>query len=295
LRKNKLYSSLFSLILFLYAGSTLANPEKEVGPPYPASGPMYSARYSTATYPKDSHSLKVVSFNAAYARTPEKIIHDFMQIPEIRDAEIILLQEVTGETTGTSNAPDVIAKALGLNYVFSPGMIFDRLDYGNAILSKYPLSNFKKVILAFNQSSVDKVTRTALMATVNLNGQKVQAASVHLSVLFGDSFGRDFLRSEQLKSGLKQFEVERLSTVLVGGDLNTFRAKGEKHIQALMKAHDFSDIHPNSGWTFRPMRTHLDHLFWKGKVKVLESGNARESTSSDHIPIWSRIEISIAR
>ena len=290
--KNKMpfeVIGLFFALLFIETATAV-----DLGSAYPSTGPFFSANYSTSKPTQTIKSLKVVSFNVMFSKDPDALIKDLSAIPEINDADIILLQEVTGSLGGKENAADTIAKKLGYNYVFSPGMIFGGEDYGNAILSRYPLFDFKKIVLPTTQSPMDRTVRAPIMASVDLNGTFLKVVNTHLSVWFSDSTGKDVKRSEQMKTMLTDFKLSEYPNVLIGGDLNTHRQKGEDIIKNILKGEQYQDAHPVKGWTFRTFRTHLDHIFIKGIFEPGENGNSTESRSSDHIPIWAKISTATA-
>jgi endonuclease/exonuclease/phosphatase family metal-dependent hydrolase len=256
--------------------------------PYPENGPFYFENFAPPP-PSNLSELKIVSYNVNFSRRPERIAETLREVAVLADADIILLQEVTGPIGGAENGAQQIARILGMNYVYSPGMVFRGTDYGNAILSRFPLRNFQKAILA--PSTLESITRTAITAEATVDGKPFVFASVHLSTLFADSLGRERQRVEQLRGALALLPSDPTHPALFGGDLNTFRRISRRNVHAELAKDGFIDAHPTSQWTMRYLHTQLDHLFSRGGLTPVEYGVAYEANASDHVPIWSRIKL----
>jgi len=167
LKQRKLFAVFMGLLsTFAVAESAPTSPDK----PYPESAPFYQGSFAVPVSEIPAQ-LKVVSYNVGFLPHVGRIIDDFLETEEISNADIILLQEVTGPIGGQGSAIEIMARALQLNYVFSPGMVFDGADYGNAILSRYPIKNFRKVILPYSdfEFSIPPVTRTRLFGDSGVN------------------------------------------------------------------------------------------------------------------------------
>jgi endonuclease/exonuclease/phosphatase family metal-dependent hydrolase len=262
-----------------------------VGPDhaYPEQGPFYTGEYGPppSKMARDSSPIRVVSYNVNFSRLPGRIIDDLSLLPDLADADLILLQEITGPVGGKRNAAETIARALGLNYVYSPGMVFQGRDYGNAILSRWPLSRFKKVNLP--RSTLEDIQRTAMVADVEIHGHRIAVASVHLTTYFPDSLGSEQLRAEQFSAVFSKLPSDPSVPVIFGGDLNTFRPLSRRRIFDVTEDRGFEDMHPIDDWTMRYLHFRLDHLFARRGAKVLACGVTYEAGASDHAPIWSQI------
>lgn len=255
--------------------------------PYPEDGPFYSGEFAKGLPdPIQITPLRVVSYNVNFALKPDRIIRDLQTAVELKNADIILLQEVTGPIGGQENAPEIIARALHLNYVFSPGMIHGGVDYGNAILSRYPVNRFRKINL--RASTLESINRTALVAELDLDGQPMEIVSIHLSTLFRDSYREERERAVQLSSALERLPDVNLPT-LIGGDFNTFRPVSKIRVNQTFNLTGFRDAHPIGNWTMRYLRLQLDHLFSRGNIAQIQSGVSYDTNASDHLPIWSTI------
>ena len=88
-------------------------------------------------------SFRIVTWNMHYADKMEQAIAALEDVAELRDADILLLQELDAQ--GVVD----IAQRLRYNYVFYPA-VFNRQRqkaYGNAILAKWPLTTPAKIPL----------------------------------------------------------------------------------------------------------------------------------------------------
>ncbi|HEX5809487.1 MAG TPA: endonuclease/exonuclease/phosphatase family protein, partial [Anaerolineales bacterium] len=104
--------------------------------------PYYSGNYAVESL-EPEEALTIVSYNIWFGEDIEQAIVELKQLQSQKELDIILLQEM--DEAGTRQ----IAQKLDLNYVYFPAAIeptYDR-DFGNAILSRWPIVEAKKVIL----------------------------------------------------------------------------------------------------------------------------------------------------
>src|SRR5436309_12977922 len=84
--------------------------------------------------------LKIVSLNMDAERDIRKIMQDFDRAPEVRNADLFLLQEVAGSADGSASVAKDLAERLGMQFLFAPAdPIGNGLMKGLAIVSRYPL------------------------------------------------------------------------------------------------------------------------------------------------------------
>lgn len=126
-------------------------------------------------------------------------------------AEIIALQEVDVKTDRSHKIDQAkaLAELLDMNYYFSKSIDYKNGDYGNLILSKYPLSNKRSLELPM---TVPGEKRSLAIATVELpNGKTIEFGSTHFDLQ--DS------RIDQAKF-LNQLSLESKKPMFIGGDYN---------------------------------------------------------------------------
>ena len=124
-------------------------------------GPVYTGRYGPEnTAAKET--IAVVSYNIKLAEA----IDDLSGMSELRDADILLLQEMDHEGT------ESIASALRYNYVYYPASIHKTgKDFGNAILSRWPIHSHRKIILPHERWD-NKQRRIAVAGMIDVAGNR---------------------------------------------------------------------------------------------------------------------------
>src|SRR5690349_19001225 len=92
---------------------------------------------------RNPDTLVVASFNIAFSRQIDSAIAVLRSDSMLRRADILLLQEMDDEGTRR------VAEAMHMRYVYYPAIRHYRTkrDFGNAILSAWPIENDAKVIL----------------------------------------------------------------------------------------------------------------------------------------------------
>ena len=126
----------------------------------PAS-PRYADSARVINKPTARDTLRIVSFNIEYARETRRAAKLLSTVATLRDADIILLQEMTAPATR------FVADSLHMRYVYYPA-IYNRIkrrDIGNAILSRWPIADDLKLILP-SRSRYAKTQRIATAATI---------------------------------------------------------------------------------------------------------------------------------
>ena len=219
---------------------------------------------------RNPDTIVVASFNIAFSREIDAAIAVLQSDSMLRRADILLLQEM--DDGGTRR----VAEAMHMRYVYYPAIRHNRTkrDFGNAILSAWPIESDAKIILP-HTSRYARTQRTATAATIVVGARRIRVYSAHLSTILdaGTSSRRDQLRAIAA-------DAEGYPFVILGGDLNS-RAPGNSL--------------PLVGYAWPTMsgpRTTLggrwDHVFLKG-LSADSSGMVDDRGSSDHRPIWVRI------
>ncbi|MGE0269333.1 MAG: endonuclease/exonuclease/phosphatase family protein [Candidatus Omnitrophota bacterium] len=267
----------YILILFLFAiaGCSLA----KYGINYSQTSIPRFADYSvTKNNPPEDERIKVVSYNIRFSKKIEKAVNILNQNKDLKDADIILLQEM--DETGVEK----IAKELNYNYVYYPAVFhpIPKQNFGNAILSKWPILNDSKIILS--DDSDEKLQRIAASATLDINGKKMMVFSVHMRISI-----KPFIRSIQTARIIRSIPDD-IDYCIVAGDFNTFTQMGYFAVLNPFEKNGFTLATKEIGWTYKHWYTvnkkfSLDHIFSKG-MKTINYGKVNNHSASDHIPIW---------
>ena len=234
------------------------------------AGPRY-ARPSAGAESLPSAQLRVVSFNIKYAQHVDSAIALLAAEPWLSNADVLFLQEM--DEVGTRR----IADAVGGGYVYYPATRHPRTgrDFGNAIVTRWPIEDDRKVILPHTARWVG-TQRAAVGATLVIGSQRVRVYSLHLATLVANGPAS---RREQLAAILA--DADRFPVVILGGDFNSETVPE----LALRRGYAWptrSLPHTNGWWTF-------DHFLVKG-LPSADHASAGTVVSargaSDHRPVW---------
>ena len=243
---------------------------------YPPATVPRSAAPSPAVLDGDERampdSLRLVTFNIKYARRIDEAIGVLTTDEVLRDADVVLLQEMDG--AGTAR----IASALGMAYVYYPATFHlrSKRDFGNAILSRWPIVADSRLVLP-HHSHTTLTQRTATAATIRVGHRLIRVYSAHLGTLGDIGPGE---RRNQLEQVIR--DAMPFPYVIIGGDMNS------AGVGPVARQHGFTWI------TARNARTTImgrwDHFFTRGFEIVGEAPTGVSVTSrvaSDHRAVWS--------
>ena len=250
--------------LLLVACRTGRNYADTTGPRY-AGGPARGASAQAAR----GDTIHVVSFNIAFGRRADSAIKLFKSDPALRNADIVLLQEMDAPSTRR------VANALGFWYVYYPAIfsLTTQRDFGNAVLSRWPIVEDAKIVLP-HVSRYARTQRIATAATVRVGTSNVRVYSTHLSTIFDV---RRSARRDQFLAILA--DAAKYPRVIIGGDLNS------SVVGRL--ARDIGYAWPTERGPHTTRGGRWDHIFFKGLTTPGAAGTVRKIRgASDHLPVW---------
>lgn len=194
-------------------------------------------------------TYRVVAWNIERGKQLAGQVDALRHDPYLRDADVLLLTEtdIGMARSGNVDVARALASALGMHYAFSPCYLSlvkgsgverdvegenDLGLHGNAILSRYPLSNPKRIEL---RNGIDKMAgkekrlgaQSALTATVEFPGHPLPVACVHL-----DANSTQRHRAVQMRDVLDALAAR--GPLLVGGDWNTTTFNSSTAFHAIM-------------------------------------------------------------
>jgi endonuclease/exonuclease/phosphatase family metal-dependent hydrolase len=236
-------------------------------------GPRYAGGRAVATGPgyKNATTLRVVSFNIEYALRVDSAIAVLAGDPALRNPDVILLQEMDEKATRR------VADTLGMSYVYYPSVFRfkTRRDLGNAILTRWPIVEDRKIVLP-HLSRIVHSQRAATAATIRVGEALVRVYSLHLGTMAGLA---PAARRDQLQAILT--DARRYRRVVIGGDLND---PGIGRI-----ALDMGYTWPTQRGPSTTRVGRLDHIL----LKAFESPDSAAAGTvldnrgaSDHLPVW---------
>ena len=152
-----------------------------------------------------------MTFNLKWGRDVDRAVDLFSRPGPLRDADVIVLQEMDGPGT------ERLARALGMSWVYVPSAIHPvpKQDFGVALLSPWPLEEPRKLLLP-HQNRFRKLRRAAAIATLRSPFGPVRVYGVHLESPVGASNG---VRRDQAR-GVLADASGWTGPVIVAGDFN---------------------------------------------------------------------------
>lgn len=220
--------------------------------------------------------------------------------------DVVALQELDLNRTlsGSTDQPQRIAEILKMDYHFYSSMKVEEGEYGNAILSCFPVElvaagPLPRVTDGIQLTMLEKLLRSTreprgfLWTQIRVNGRSVQVVTTHLGLTNHD-------REKQVQFMLGKDMLGRLSAgdpVIFLGDFNdTHRSRvyrdiiadfrdAQEEVRGVRRMHTFS--------SFFPFRC-LDHVFLRGKIRVSDINVPRTpltEKASDHLPMIADVEL----
>src|SRR3989344_274733 len=238
--------------------------------------------------------IKILSWNIWCGTYLEEVI-EFLKTA---NADIVALQEVSEDERG--NISEINAKKLGYKHVHAVGMNlplkflpWQRSDderiikFGNAILSKYKITNSKVIEL----TEEDK--RLIIEADIEVGDKSLHVFSIHLKHTHQKPLELQNLQAENL---IKLASKEK---TIIMGDFNALPESTviQKMNQTLQDS-EIDSLTPTwsvykEGCTVclvGDIKHKLDYIFTSKDIKA-SSFKVHESKSSDHLPISAVIKL----
>ena len=238
------------------------------------TGPRYAGAWATPPQ-RSGQQVLVVTWNIQYSRDIDRAIVTFQQDDALKHADVILLQEMDVEGV------EAIARAMGWNYVYYPASIHVKhgQDFGEAILSPWPLTDDAKIILP-HYSPRNGQIRMAVRAWVQMP-TPLLVYSVHTET----SLMTPRQRLDQVHALLDDVP-QHAKWVIIGGDFNTITSWEQETLVQTMEEAGFVWTTGDAGSTLAhlPAKITMDYIFARG-LQGVETGVVQTEVS-DHLPLW---------
>ena len=269
-----------SLIIVLFAIGLFGT--RRAGGDYSnTTGPFFEGSFNDEAGKFDG-DLRVVTWNTHYADNLEQTIQTLEDAEELRDADILLLQEIDAKGVET------IAQRLHYHYIFYPAAFNRqrRIEIGNAILAKWPLSDPEKIVLP-NALPGWLESRNSASAKIIINGREIQVYCVHLEVTW-----MLLMRGESQVEFLGRKAGGKDNFIILGGDFNTWTTASIAILDDQMGKIGLKRLTKGTGYTFERagLKFTLDHIFSNASLHH-RAGVYRQTNTSDHYPVWAVIYI----
>lgn len=209
--------------------------------------------------------------------------------------DVLALQEVDLglSRTGHADQSRVIAEILKMEYMFHPALHRETGQYGNAVMSRYPLRLVRGGKLPGLPGRKDLEERGALWTEIRAGGASVQVINTHLGLV----------RRERLAQAAALLGPEWLGhpdcrqPAILCGDMNDLPHSRVCRMfrTALRDAQRGPGrAGPRSGWPSRFPVTRLDYVFTGPGITVTGTRVPRDPpirVASDHLPLFVELEI----
>ncbi|WP_192350107.1 endonuclease/exonuclease/phosphatase family protein [Algoriphagus sp. Y33] len=270
------YILLFHL---LFGFSACANSEPTAKPPTPIPGEQ------------QGKSIKVLSYNIHHSNPPSR--PDLIDLDAIAkvikesEAEVVGLQEVdvfTSRSGSDLHMAKELAELVGMPYFyFSKGIDYQGGEYGTAILSKYPLSDTKTVLLPAEEGTEQ---RTISLATVTLEeGVRFQFANTHLDF---SSATNSLSQAEKIG----EYFSEETSPIILVGDFNSTPDSAPiRLLDGSFTRTCKNDCAPTIP-VINPKKT-IDFIMYRGAEDFAVKSHRviQETYASDHLPVLAELTL----
>ncbi len=225
--------------------------------------------------------------------SPERIARAIAR----HEPDIVALQELdmTKKRTGNIDQPNMIAKHLEMMYHFHPVLQVEEEQYGNAILSRYPIRLMKIEELPGRAENAHWQPRGALWVAVDINENiRLQVINTHLGLRKKEHWAqvRTLLGSEWLGD----LKCDGLTIFL--GDFNAL--PNSKVCRAIKEAslrdaqETLENYKPQATWFGHMPLRRIDHIFVGNAIEVKNVEVPRtklDKLASDHLPLIVDVEV----
>jgi endonuclease/exonuclease/phosphatase family metal-dependent hydrolase len=202
------------------------------------------------------------------------------------EADVIALQEVVGAGAAGAGHAEEIGAAVGMGWVMAPTRQLRGHQFGNMVLSRFPVRHHTQHDLSWRTCEARCVQRVDL----DVDGATLHFYNVHL----GTAYLERRFQAERLAALVSDRRVTGPKVVL--GDFNEWMRGLTTAL--LSERLDSIDLRTH----LRRRRTypgffpilHLDHIYYQGDVHVRRVSlprTRRTLIASDHLPLVAELEI----
>ncbi|MCP4362999.1 MAG: hypothetical protein GY796_33760 [Chloroflexi bacterium] len=240
------------------------------------SGPLFVGNYAPEQI-EDNGCIKIITWNIKFAENVTQALAELESVPELQEVDFLLLQEMD------ETAVETMAQTLAYNHVYFPASLHPQngKNFGNAILSKWPLSNPQKLLLP-HENPTNAQTRIATKATAAMGGREILLYSVHTETVW---LGEE-KRLQQVDVIVNDIADEN-TWVIVGGDFNTVQEDEVTAVTERFATIDLRRVSVGAEPTVKRfgLEFSADHIFARDGT-LSDNGVWSDTEASDHYPVW---------
>jgi endonuclease/exonuclease/phosphatase family metal-dependent hydrolase len=229
----------------------------------------------------DSTRLRVMTYNIHHGEGTDGKV-DLERIAKLitdNKVDLVALQEVDRNTqrTGKCDMPAELAKLTKMKAIFGANFPLEGGEYGNAILSRYPIREWTNYHLP---KVVEGEQRGLLRALVETPEASIYFCSTHLDHRRPDA---DRLASVEV---IRKLTAGLIAPTLIAGDFNA-RPGSEVYRRLASSFNDaWQAIGDGDGFTIpsNQPRARIDYLWFSEGLQPI-AGTVLNSVASDHLPL----------
>jgi endonuclease/exonuclease/phosphatase family metal-dependent hydrolase len=209
--------------------------------------------------------------------------------------DVVALQEIDvgRDRSGKIDQAESIARKLGMIAHFHPSFVLKEGQYGNAVISRYPLKIIRKDALPRLKSHGVFEPRAALWVEMDVDGVKVNLINSHLSLWPAERLAQ----TEALLGPDWAGSAACQGPLILCGDFNSnprsmvYKRMGGKlrDAQLLLDSHK-----PHSTWLATHPFSRIDHFFVSpdiGVMGITVPATELDRIASDHLPLIVELKV----
>ena len=202
------------------------------------------------------------------------------------DADVVALQEVVGAGPHGGGHAEELGAMLGMGWVMSPARELRGHQFGNAVLSRFPIMHHSEHDLSWKTCEPRRMQRVDVV----VHGCTLHLYNVHLGTAILER------RHQALRLASMVSDRHIAGPKLVLGDFNEWmRGLATKMLSERLNSVDLRN-HLRRRRTYPGLFPilHLDHIYYAGRVEIvgIELPRTRLSlVASDHLPLVADVRI----
>lgn len=230
---------------------------------------------------EQQHLIKVMTYNIhrGINKNNQLDLDGIAEVIKGTDPDIVALQEVERFSirTGFKDQIKYLADKLSMNYAYGKSINILNGQYGNAILSKYPVEEYEVKPLP---SEVEN--RTLLQAVLNINGSRISIYNTHLG-LNRDERDKQVTEIMNITSTKEKF--------ILAGDFNSAPDKLGAVTRRLKDSASYDEKnYERPTFENEDIAERIDYVFASHEFSIM-GYEVLKSEASDHYPVISILKV----
>jgi endonuclease/exonuclease/phosphatase family metal-dependent hydrolase len=238
--------------------------------------------------------LRILCYNIHYGQGNDGV-YDLKRLAEVIkavDPDLVALQEVDVmvRRSGQVHQAEELGKLTGLGVYYGPTQHYEGGLFGNAILSKLPVTRVWNQPLPYTEATPELTTypRGFVAVTVRTPGGKdVRFVSTH----FQHNVEADRVAEAEAVNRYLGVENEKIPTILAG-DINAVPNSDPMKV-LLSKWTNAVDAEAAPTVPSKDPKSRIDYIFYRqgDPFEVLETKVLAEDSASDHRPVFAVLRV----